>query len=203
MASSVMGIELDEKSQAQAMKDLADSKIQASVLLKERLKAYDLNRLPPQYQKLLKKHLFGNVPSQKELSELKARYDKIISDTMKSAANGPGGDLKRLEKLFSDIVSGKVQFASNRIPFTPSGTKIERVKRPTKVSKVTKTKLAVPSGMDGIENIINQVHPSVKDSNSKKELERFVIANKKKRSSYTIFSIHSKTYLNDIYNKIK
>jgi hypothetical protein len=205
MTNFTYAIELDKKSQAQAMKDLEISKVQASVLLKERLKHYDLNRLPPQYQELLKRHLFGNVPTQDELKALKAKYDKVIADTLKSAAKGPGGDIKRLEKLFSDIVSGKVQYASKRIPFSPSGNIVSKInsnqKAATMVAK--KAKLVRPTSMKGIQNIIYQVHPSAKDPNAEKALARFISANKGKNKSNTIFSIHSKTYIDDIYKKIK
>ncbi len=197
------GIELDKKSQAQAMKDLADSKIQASVMLKEKLKHYDLNRLPPQYQALLKKHLFGNVPSPEELKALKARYDKIISDTLQNAAKGPGGDIKRLEKLFSDIVSGKVQYASKRIPFTPNSTKFLRPTNPTnQVKSLVKTPTNLKKEAD-LANNLNQTRKITNGPKAQAALAEFVNANKSKKMNKTIFSIHSSTYLNDIYKSIK
>jgi hypothetical protein len=202
-SSTLFGVEIDKKAHDQALKDLELSKKQASLLLKDELKKYDLSRLPPHYKKMLDEHLFGDVPNDKKMVSLKASYDKVVAGILKDAADGKGGNYSLLNQSFQDAIAGKSKLISTTVPFK-SGL--------TAISSTNQVKLLANPSSD-LESKLNakaekQSVPTEPESSSaeiKSQFKDFVQESKKflkQRTTKTIFDRHSEVYLNEIYQKM-
>ena len=191
---SVLGqVELDQKAVDQALIDLEKSKKQASLILKEEMKSYDLNRLPPHYQEMIKTQLYGAKVTPEALKVMKEKYEAILKTTLAHASKGTGGNLNLLNQAFKSAIQGKSILSKTKIPYkrmkNSSAPKTESFRNEKIAKKLSKS--LSPSEVRANEKLLFSQYVDDNKKNNKKDLDN------------TIFHRHSEVYLNEIYKKLK